>query len=255
MKGYRLLLEKEVVELWRTYRLGLVCAMFLVIGIVTPVLTRFLPEIDWLLAPPDAELGLEETTIQEVVDLLVRTLIQFGSIAAVLLAMGSVASDRVHGVTALVLSRPVGRGAYLLSKFVGVAMALALATVLAIAGAWLYTTWLFGPPPLLPWIQLGMLVWLAVMVPAAITFLGSTVLRSALGAAAVGVAAMLAFALASAAPTPNPWLPTELATLARASAFEDFGIEVDPPRTIGVAIVLVVGSFVLAWLRFRREDL
>lgn len=255
MNGYRGLLEKEVIELWRTHRLLAVGAMFVVIGIAVPVLTRFLPELDWLLAPPDAELGLEETTIDEVVDLLVRTLIQFGSIAAVLLAMGSVADDRARGVTALVLARPVGRGAYALAKFVAIAMALGLGTVLAVLAAWLYTTWLFGLPPLLPWAQVALLVWLALLVPAAITFLASTVLRSSLGAAGVGLGAMLAFALAGAAPTPNPWLPTELASVARAAAFEDFGIEVDPARTISIAIAIVVGSFVLAWLRLRRQDL
>jgi ABC-2 type transport system permease protein len=254
VKGYRGLLEKEVVELWRTYRLGLLVALFLVIGIATPVVTRFLPELDWLLAPPDAELGLIETGIEDVVDLLVRQLVQFGGFAMVLLAMGSVASDRQSGVTDLVLVRPVGRGAYLLSKFVALAMTAGLATILGVFAAWLYTLWLFGVPPLLPWIQLGMLVWLAVMVPAAITFLASAVLRSPLGAAGVGLAALVGLTLASAAPTPNPWLPTELAALARAAAMEDFGIEVDPARTIGVAIAVIVGSFLLAWLRFRRQD-
>jgi ABC-2 type transport system permease protein len=254
VNGYRGLLEKEVVELWRTYRLGLLAALFLVIGIATPVLTRFLPELDWLLAPPDAELGLVETGIEDVVDLLVRTLVQFGGFAMVLLAMGSVATDRARGVTALVLSRPVARGAYVLSKFVALAMAAGLATILGVLAAWLYTLWLFEPPPALPWIQLGMLVWLAVMVPGAITFLASTVLRSPLGAAAVGVAALLMLALASAAPTPNAWSPSELAALARASALEDFGIELDAARTIGVSIAMVVGSFLLAWLRFRRAD-
>jgi ABC-2 type transport system permease protein len=254
VSGYRALLEKEVVELWRTYRLGLLVALFLVIGIATPVVTRFLPELDWLLAPPDAELGLVETGIEDVVDLLVRTLVQFGGFAMVLLAMGSVAADRQRGVTALVLTRPVSRMAYLLSKGVSLGMAAGLATALGVLAAWLYTLWLFEVPPPLPWIQLGMLVWLAVMVPGAITFLASTLLPSPLGAAGVGLASLLALTIASAAPTPNPWLPTELAALARAAAMEDFGIELDPARTIGVAIALVVGSFLLAWLRFRRQD-
>ena len=43
--GYRELLTKEVVEAWRTYRLAILCGIFVVIGIAVPVLVRFLPRL------------------------------------------------------------------------------------------------------------------------------------------------------------------------------------------------------------------
>jgi ABC-2 type transport system permease protein len=255
VNGYRELLEKEVIELWRTYRLVVFCALFLVLGILSVVLTRYLPELNRLFSPPDAELGLEETGVADVVDFLVRNLVQFGGLAAILLAMGSVASERERGTTALVLARPVSRGAYLLAKFVAIGMTVGLATILAVVGAWLYTGMLFGLQPVLAWAQLGMLVWLAVMVPASVTFLGSTVVRSAAGAAAIGLGTVVVLALLSAAPTPAPWQPTQLVAVARASALESFEPELVPALTISVAAAVVAGSFVIAWLRFRRQDL
>lgn len=255
MTGYRELLEKEVVELWRTYRLGLYCALFIVLGILSVVLVRYLPELDRLFSPPDAELGLGETALPDVVDFLVRNLIEFGGLAAVLLAMGSVAAERERGTAALVLARPVTRTAYLAAKVVAIAMTVGLATLLGVLGAWLYTGLLFEPPAMLPWIQFGMLVWLAVMVPAAITFAGSALVRSPLGAGAIGLGAIVALALLSASPTPSAWLPTQLAAVARAAALEEFEPELVPAQTIAAASGLIVASLVLAWLRFRREDI
>lgn len=255
MTGYRELLEKEVVELWRTYRLGLYCALFIALGILSVVLTRYLPELDRLFSPPEAELGLGETGVPDAVDFVVRNLVEFGGLAAILLAMGSVASERERGTTALVLARPVTRTAYLAAKAVAIAMTIGLATALGVLGAWLYTGLLFEPPPMLPWVQLGMLVWLAVLVPAAITFAGSVLLRSSAGAAAVGLGALVVLALLSASPTPSAWLPTQLPAVARAAGLEEFEPELIPSQTISAAVALVVASLALAWLRFRREDL
>jgi ABC-2 type transport system permease protein len=254
VNGYRELLEKEVVELWRTYRIGLFCALFIVLGIASVVLIRYLPDLDRLFTPPDAELGLTETGVADAVDFLVRTLVEFGGLAAILLAAGSVAGERERGTAALVLARPVGRGAYLLSKFMAIAMTVALATVLGVLGAWLYTGLLFQLLPPLAMVQFGMVVWLAVMVPASITFLGSTLMRSTLGAAAFGLGAVVVLALLSASPTPSPWMPTQLVAVARVAALEDFEPELVPAQTISAAGALVVASFALAWLRFRRQD-
>ena len=255
MKGYRELLEKEVVELWRTYRLGLFCALLIVLGILSVVLTKYLPEIERLLSPPNDELGLDETGVPDVVDFLVSNLIQFGGLAAILLAMGSVAGERERGTAALVLARPVARAAYLFSKLAAIAMTIGLGTGVAVLGAWLYTALLFELQPPLPWVQLALVVWLAVMVPASITFLGSTLSRSALGAAAVGLGAVVVLSLLSASPTPSPWLPTQLAAVARSTALEEFDPELFPAQTVAAASALIVGSFLVAWLRFRRQDL
>ena len=69
--GYRELLTKEVVEAWRTYRLALLCGLFVVIGIAVPLIVRFLPRlVRWFGAT--GELGLEELGVADVVDMLVR---------------------------------------------------------------------------------------------------------------------------------------------------------------------------------------
>jgi ABC-2 type transport system permease protein len=252
--GYRELLEKEVVEAWRTYRLALTCALFVVVGIAAPVMTRFLPELTREVGP-DGEIGLPEMGVADVVDVLIRNLVLSGALVALLLAMGSVAGERERGTAAPILVRPVGRGVYLLAKLVALAMILALGTGLGVLAGWLYTALLFGSLPILPWLQAWIVVWLATMVFASITLAGSAAAGSVLGAAAIGVAALVLLTLASEASVLGPWLPTGLSDVARALALEESSTDLDPPRTIAVAAGLIVASFGLAAWRFGREDL
>jgi ABC-2 type transport system permease protein len=254
LAGYRELLEKEMIEAWRTHRLVMVCALYVVLGIASPLIIRYLPELQSLFGPANEELGLGELGIADAIDLLTRDLAQFGSIAAVLLAMGSIAGERDHGTLALVLSKPVSRTAVLASKFVAIAMVLGLATFLGVLATFLYSTMVFGATDPLAWVQVAILLLLAVLVPAAITFLGSVLLGSSLAAAAFGIAGLVVLSLGSAMPAANPWFSTGLAEIARAVPIEGVGADLDAPRTIVGSIGIVVASLVLAWARFRRAD-
>jgi ABC-2 type transport system permease protein len=253
--GYRVLLEKEVIEAWRTYRLGIVCGLFVVLGILSPIVTRYLPEIIRIFAPPDFEIGLPQMGVVDVIDQLLKNVIQFGALAAILITMGSVAAEKERGTAALVLAKPVSRAAFLWAKFVALGMIFGLATALAVVAAWLYTTLLFEAPPVLPWISMAMIIWLSTMVYVSITFLGSAALRSPLGAAAVGFAGLIGLSLPSIVSTLNPWLPAGLVDVAKAVALEEVSGDLDPPRTIAMAIGLIAVSLGLAWWRFRREEL
>ena len=255
MTGYRATLEKEVVELWRTYRLAIVCALFAVLGIGVAVEERYLRGITRLFGQLDPEIGVGRTGIPDVVEAFVHVLWLLGPVAAVLLAMGSIAGERRAGTLAFVMSKPVGRAAVLWAKFVAVAMVLGLATALATLGTWLYSGILFGPQPVLPWVQLWLLGWLATLVFGAITLAASASLASPAGAAAVGLAAFGAISLASNVVTLNQLLPTGLGEVGQALVLAELGSDVDPFRTVAASAAMLIAALALAWLRFRRVDL
>jgi ABC-2 type transport system permease protein len=255
MTGYRELLEKEMVEAWRTYRLGVVAALFLVLGITAPVLTRFLPDIIKALAPAGFNVDVPDLGIADVLDQLLKNLIQFGALAAILVTMGSVATEKERGTAAFVLAKPVTRTAFLGAKIVAIGMIFAVATTLAVAGAWVYTGLLYFSPPVLPWIKLGVVIWLSTMVYVSITFLGSVLMRSSLGAAGIGFAGLIALSLASVVPILSTWLPAGLIAVAKSVAMEESSSDVHPIRTVVACALIVGGCLFLAWLRFRNEEL
>jgi ABC-2 type transport system permease protein len=254
MHGYRAVLEKEVIEAWRTYRVVLLCALFVALGIAAPVLTRYLPELSVVLGPVDPELGIPQTGVADVIDSLSGVLVQAGVLTGVVLAMGAVAGERERGTTWLMLSRPITRAAYLWAKLVALAMVFGLAVGLSVLAAWLYTTLLFGPQPVLGWVQFAMVVWLSAMVHVAITFLGSTLSATSPGAAGFGLAAVVGFGLLSVVPGLGAWLPTGLIEVAQAVVLEDVSEDLDPARTVAVSAAIIVACALLSWLRFRREE-
>lgn len=252
--GYRELLEKEIIEAWRAHRLVLVAALYILLGISAPVIIRYLPDIQSLFGPVNEELGLGELGLPDAIDLVVRNMVQFGSIAAVLLAMGSVAGERERGTLTLTLSKPVSRTAFLLAKFVSIAMVLALATALGILAMYLYSTLLYGATDPVAWCQVGLVLLLAVLVPASITFLGSVFAASSLGAGALGVLSLVILSSGSTLPTASPWFSSGLAEIARATPLEGVGSDLDPFQTIAVSAGIVLVALLLSWWRFRRAD-
>src|SRR5260221_7208019 len=145
MTGYHSLLEKEVVEAWRTYRLAVICALFLALGIVAPLTTRYLPNIIAAFAPSGFQVSLPPLGVPDVIDQLLKNIVQFGALAASLTTMGAVASEKERGTAALVLTKPVPRLAFLMAKLPASGLLFGLAIALPTVRAWLSTTYLFDP--------------------------------------------------------------------------------------------------------------
>ena len=256
MTGTRILVRKELLESWRTYRLPVVGGLFLLVGLTSPLLARFLPEIVKA-AAGDQLVGVQVPTPvpADAVDQLWKNLAQFGAFAAIILAMGSVATERDRGTAAFILSKTVSRGAFLAAKAIAIGAVLALAVVLAAVVAWIYTTVLFEPMPVGGWVAMAVLAWLSVATWAAITFLGSTVTGSAAAAAGLGFLALLVLSIAAAIPNLGRFLPGGLAAPALALA-TGVPVEVADVATPVVAtIVLIAACLAASAWTFRRQEL
>ena len=139
------------------------------------------------------------------VEQLQKNLGQLGALAAIALAMGSVAGELDRGTAALVLAQPVTRAAFLAAKLAAIAIVLGIAVVLAAIGAWVYTGVLFEPLPVGGWLAMAALSWLALCAWAALTFLASAATGSTtLAAAASGSSRSSVISLALDRPGARP---------------------------------------------------
>ena len=256
MSARSVLLRKELLESWRTMRLPIVAGLFLVVGLTSPLLAKFLPEIVKAAAGDQMpSIPIPTPVPADAVDQLWKNLAQFGAFAAIILAMGSVATERDRGTAAFILSKTVSRGAFIAAKVTAIGAVLGLCVALAVAVGWVYTAILFEPLPATGWIGLAALAWLGLGAWAALTFLGSTVTGSAAAAAGLGFGALLVLSIASAIPNVGQFTPGGLAGPAVALAA---GVPVD----VGDLIVPVVSTTILiafalgvsAW-SFRRQEL
>jgi ABC-2 type transport system permease protein len=256
MAGLAVLLRKELLESWRTYRLPVVAGLFLFVGLSSPLLARYLPEI--LKAAGGDQIGvlqLPTPTAADAVDQLWKNLAQFGAFAAIILAMGAVAGEKDRGTAAFVLSKTASRGGFLGAKVIAIGAVLGVCTALAVAVGWVYTAVLFAPPSVGGWVAMGVLAWLGLEAWAAITFLGSTLTGSTAAAAGIGFMALLLLSIVSALPSVGPYTPGGLAAPALALASGTpvaLGDVLIPAVSTAVLIALVLGA--AAW-SFRRQEL
>ena len=248
-----MLVRKELLEQVRTMRLLILLIVFVLFGVISPVTAKYLPDLLKTLGGSGLTFTLPTPTTADAVDQLLKNVSQFGILAAILLAMGSVATEKERGTAAFVLSKPVSRAAFLTAKLVAIAVDLLIAVAGATAAGAIYTAILFQPLALDGVIGMAVLLWLSLVVFAALTFVGSTVTRSAPGGAGVGFALLVITGILGALPTIGPFMPGSLSAPARALALgQDAGSAIGP-ILVNIALVPVLGA--AAWLSFRRQEL
>lgn len=252
MTGFGPLFVKELREQWRTRRLLVVAIVFAIFGIGSPLLAKYTPELIAALASKEVADAIPPPTTADAVDQFLKNLGQTGVLAAILLAMGSVATDKERGITALLLTKPVSRGAYLLAKLLAIGVTLLVGVAIGGAAGYGYTAWLFETLPVGGYAAMCAMLLLQLLAYATLTFLGSTLTRSALAAAGIGIAALVVVATISALPEVGRYTPGGLVEPARALAL---GRSADVLASLAATIGLVVIVFGLAWLSFRRQEL
>ncbi len=254
MTGFGPLLRKELLEQWRTRRLLVVAVVFLALGIGSAFLARYTAELIQAVGGVPFEIEFPEPTIRDGVDQFLANLGQAGILTAILLSMGSVATEKERGTAALLLSKPASRAAYLAAKMTAITTTLAVSLALASAAGYFYTALLFDPPDPLGWTGMTALLLLALVAYAALTFLGSTLTRSAVAAAAFGIAGLVLVGLISALPNVATYTPAGIsgAPAVALALGTDTGGLIGP---VLVNLAIVAGLVALAWLSFRRQEL
>jgi len=143
----------------------IIVVVFVLFGLMSPLLAKFTPELLKSIegAEQIADLIPEPSTADAMAQ-YIKNITQFGFILAIVIGMSAVAGEKERGTAAIILSKPLPRWAFLMSKFVAQTAVFAVAFLMAGLGAYYYTTLLFEPIPFLPYMAgNGLLfVWLIV---------------------------------------------------------------------------------------------
>lgn len=204
--------RKELTEQWRTWKVVVIGAVFILFGLASPLLARFTSEI--LLSMPGAEQFAELIPVPTTADAIgqyLKNLTQFGFIIAILAGMGAIAGEKDRGTAAMILSKPVPRWAFVGSKFTAQSLVYLLALVLAGMAALFYTNLLFEPPLQTgPFLWGTLLLWLWLLAYVAVTLLGSSIGRSVLIAAGIALLGSVLLLIAGSFPQAAALLPSGL---------------------------------------------
>jgi ABC-2 type transport system permease protein len=251
---FRTLLAKEFREQWRTWKMIVFLAVFLITGIISPVLAKYTPEI--LKSIPNLPAGLADfipapTVADSVVQYLKNTE-QFGILLVILLTMGVMAQEKERGTAAMLLTKPVSRSAVILAKWLA-GMIILLAGLLVDGLACLaYTVVLFEPLPFGAFLALNLLLFVYLGVYLTVALMASTLARSQSIAAAGAFGGLIVLIVLGSIPRLSDYMPGQLAAWGGSLVLKGDGTAWP---ALGVAAGIIALALVFACLRFEREEI
>lgn len=143
------LFKKEMLESWRNYKWIWVPLVIILLAIMDPISTYYLPQII------DAVGGLPEGTIFEVPNVLASEAIMMslsqlsslGVLIITLMSMGSIAGERNSGVSELILVKPISYFNYITSKWASLLLLVWVSLSVGLITSWYYINLLFEKLP------------------------------------------------------------------------------------------------------------
>lgn len=254
MRSFWIYFQKEMLEGARSYKWIWVPAVFLLLGVMQPVMMYYLPDILRMSGelPPEAAALLTTPSPQEIIASTLSQFSTIGLLVLVLSAMNTVAGERATGTTEMIFSRSSSVLTMIIAKWTAIMCLLLLSFALGYAGSAYYTYQLIGP---LEWdtlVNAGVVytVWLAWIVTLLLP-LGAVLRGPAAAFLSLGAAAALTL-LASLMPSQLLWSPGRLSEIAVQLLT---GQDSSAWAPIATAVVLITLSTVAAGMLLRRRPL
>ena len=150
MRGYLIFLKKELIESVKTYRLFILVTVFLIFGIVSPLLAVMTPEImQWAMATDPSTAGIDlsalfgEPTALDSWAQFYSNVGQLGLIILVIVFSGMLSSEVSGGTLTIILTKGLSRSAAVLSKLTSAVLIWSGCLLISFFTAWGYTIFLF----------------------------------------------------------------------------------------------------------------
>lgn len=210
--------RKELLGMTRSYQLLWIPIVFMLLVVMQPVTSYYMPDILAASGSVPAEL-ISEIPIPGPAEVMGSVLGQystFGVLILVIAGMQVVAGERYGGTAALVLVRPVSSASFISAKWAGQMTLMLVSFAASYTAAWYYTVLLLGPVPWRVGFIAGGLYILWLTFALSLNLLLSTLLRGS-AAAVISLLVLAGLSLGhSLVPAWFAWSPARLLMLANA---------------------------------------
>lgn len=244
---------KEFLELRRTRKFLVALVVLILFGMTSPLMAKMTPQIMTMIPGAEAySFMIPEPTINDAVAQYIKNMSQFGILLALVFSMGAVAVEKDKGTAAMILSKPLSRSSFILSKFAALALTFILAVIVAGLACYYYTYFLFGALDIVNWLTLNGLLILYLLVYVAITLLFSTLVRTQYAAIGLSFGALILLGIFGSLPGIGSYFPDAL--ISNAAQIMSGGT-VETWTGLWVSTGLIVLSLAIACLAFRKQEL
>jgi ABC-2 type transport system permease protein len=249
--------QKELLENWRNKKWIWVPLVMILLSIMDPLTTYYLPQII------DSVGGLPEGTVYEipemepaqVIMMSLSQLSSLGVLVVVLILMGTIAGERKSGVSELVLVKPVSYMHYISAKWVSYLLLVWVSLFLGLLVSWYYINILFGTLTFAEFLTVFFFygMWLTLVV--SLTIFYNTVFKSGgLVAFFTILTIMVMSIITQIFQHILDWSPNNLSSYILESLTSG-EISNDLLATAGIALLLSVLLLLLSGLIFKRKEM
>lgn len=139
------LFKKEFWEMIRTKKLLVLVIIFLFVAISSPILAKILPELlKNIPSTPGLSIKIPEPTWHDSIDQFIKNISQLAMIVVVFVFAGAIAEEKNKRTLEMMMTKPVSRTNFVVSKIVSALISLLIVYVLSSLIFYFYTVSLFG---------------------------------------------------------------------------------------------------------------
>ena len=246
MKGFTVLLRKEVMEQSRSRKFLAMVAIFLVLAILPVVVAAIVAEVQDHHRDADDARGILGFFIGFVGSFV-------GTLLAIMVMMGSISGERESGTAAMTLHKPVTRGAFVAAKIVVFAAAMMLAILASGLVVYLLVLILFGDGGLLRFAASAAATGGYLIFIGSIALFWSALVRTGIAAGGLALGTLIFLGALLIIPDAGRYVPVSAAEWAASLMRLESSGDQWPAFLIAMACAcfLPVG----AWAIFQRKEL
>lgn len=253
MRSFAVLTRKELMEQMRTKKVFILTMVFLFVAIASPIIAKLLPEILKNVSVPGMSISLPASTYIDSLDQFIKNISQIALLVIIFAVAGAVTDEKNNKTLEILLTKPISRTKFILSKFASYFVSISVVFIAASAIFYAYTVSTFASFSLTNFAIMAGNVLLYIIMIAAITLLASTVVNNTLLAGGIGFAGYMffgvIFGLVDAIKAYSPSLIL--------SNYKDVvmnGWSSDLTKPIILMVILIVISVSLASMVFQHQE-
>ena len=212
MKNYMAFLGKEFLEYRRTYKVFIMVIVFSIIGIISPLMAKMLPDILNNLLTQGMTITLPKPTALDAWNQFFKNTTQMGLIVLVVVFSGILSSERSKGTLINMLTKGLSRTTVILSKYSAMAILWTLSLLVSVLLTLGYSSYLFPNdtvPNLVPSI---LYIWLFGLFLLGLLLLAGTLTKTNYSALLFTGAIVASTIFISIIPTTHDYNPLTLAS-------------------------------------------
>jgi ABC-2 type transport system permease protein len=182
----RVLVGKEFLEQLRKKKILIIGIVFLFVAIASPIIAKLTPEILKSLVAPGMSFKLPEPTYKDAVSQFIKNISQIVILVLVFVVAGSISDEKLKRTLEIILTKPISRAKYILSKFISYFLSIAVIFVASSILFYFYTVTTFEKFSFANFSIMATVVLLYILMVVGITIFASTIVNSSILAGGIG---------------------------------------------------------------------